>query len=248
MATDGAVPLTPLGQIHVVSPNVAIEHEIQPTVRDAAAAIPPRDATSVAERWNDPEHNVWRVVSCFFAFIVYGMNDGTPGAMVPHLEAHYSLPYSVVSLIFLGPLVGSTIAAFTANRLHAMYGRRGVSALAMGSFTASYLGMSVQPPFGFVVPLLVLAGYGSGLINGSWNSWMGGLVNSGNLLALLHGCWGAGATITPPIVGDEISNSTFTLVTNFNAARSQPWSLRGGVGGHIIVSLPNFILFSRMPY
>lgn len=200
MVTDEAIPLAPLDQIHVASTNVAVEHELQPTVRDAASAIPPRDATSVAERWNDPEHNVWRVVSCFFAFIVYGMNDGTPGAMVPHLESHYSLPYSVVSLIFLGPLVGSTIAAFTANRLHAMYGRRGVSALAMGSFTASYLGMSVQPPFGFVVPLLVLAGYGSGLINGSWNSWMGGLVNSGNLLAFLHGCWGTGATITPPIV------------------------------------------------
>ena len=170
------------------------------TVRDAASAIPPTGATSVAQRWNEPRHNLWRTISCFFAFIVYGMNDGTPGAMVPHLESHYSLPYSVVSLIFLGPMFGCILAAFTSNRLHAMYGRRGVAALAMGSYTVSYLGISLHPPFGLIVPLLVLTGYGSGLINGSWNSWVGGLVNGGTLLAFLHGCWGAGATIAPLIV------------------------------------------------
>ncbi|KAH7274874.1 major facilitator superfamily domain-containing protein [Fusarium solani] len=158
-----------------------------------------------AQRWNGSRENTFRTLSSYFAFTIYGMNDGTPGAIVPHLESYYSLPYSIVSLIFLAPMLGCITAAFTSNRLHQKFGRRGVAALATGSYAISYAGMCAHPPFGLVVPLLVLTGFGSGLMNGTWNSWVGGLANGGTMLAFLHGCWGAGATIAPITVNAFVS-------------------------------------------
>ncbi|KAL7937335.1 major facilitator superfamily domain-containing protein [Trichoderma chlorosporum] len=170
------------------------------SVHDAESALPPETAVSTAQRWNDPPRNKYRVLSCFFAFLVYGMNDGAPGAMVPLFGEYYRLPHSIVSLIFLSPMVGCVLASFTSNRLHAMAGRRGVAATATGAYMLAYTGLAQHPPFPVVVCLLVLTGFGSGLMNGSWNSWFGGLVQGSTLLGFLHGFWGAGATLAPIVI------------------------------------------------
>ncbi|KAL7944269.1 major facilitator superfamily domain-containing protein [Trichoderma barbatum] len=170
------------------------------SVHDAESALPPETAVSTAQRWNDPPRNKYRVLSCFFAFLVYGMNDGAPGALVPLFGEYYRLPHSIVSLIFLSPMVGCVLASFTSNRLHDIAGRRGVAATATGAYILAYLGLSQHPPFAVVVCLLVLTGFGSGLMNGSWNSWFGGLVQGSTLLGFLHGFWGAGATLSPIVV------------------------------------------------
>lgn len=170
------------------------------SVHDAESALPSETAISTTQRWNDPPRNKYRVLSCFFAFLVYGMNDGAPGAMVPLFGEYYHLPHSIVSLIFLSPMVGCVLASFTSNRLHAVAGRRGVAATATGAYILAYLGLSQHPPFAVVVCLLVLTGFGSGLMNGSWNSWFGGLVQGSTLLGFLHGFWGAGATLAPILV------------------------------------------------
>ncbi|EGR52902.1 uncharacterized protein TRIREDRAFT_54632 [Trichoderma reesei QM6a] len=172
----------------------------EPSIHDAESALPPSTAVSTAQRWNDPPRNKYRVLSCFFAFFVYGMNDGAPGAMVPLFGEYYRLRHSIVSLIFLSPMVGCVLASFASNRLHAVAGRRGVALTATGAYVLAYLGLSQHPPFGVVVFLLVLTGFGSGLMNGSWNSWVGGLVSGSTLLGFLHGFWGAGATLSPILI------------------------------------------------
>ncbi|WAO84885.1 MFS domain-containing protein [Fusarium falciforme] len=156
MAQTATVTLATLDPVHTTTH--LPETQPEPTIHDAVSAIPPSTAASVAQRWNGSRENTFRTLSCYFAFTIYGMNDGTPGAMVPHLENYYSLPYSIVSLIFLGPMLGCVTAAFTSNRLHQKFGRRGVAAFATGSYAISYVGMCAHPPFGLVVPLLVLTG------------------------------------------------------------------------------------------
>ncbi|KAL7963759.1 hypothetical protein V8C34DRAFT_6303 [Trichoderma compactum] len=167
------------------------------SVHDAESALPPETTVSTARKWNHPPRNKYRVLSCFFAFLVYGMNDGAPGAMVPLFGEYYHLPHPIVSLIFLGPMVGCVLACFTSNRLHAIAGRRGVALTATGAHVLAYLGLSQHPPFAVIVRLLVLTWFGSGLMNGSRNSWFGGPVQGGTLLGFLHGFWGAGATLSP---------------------------------------------------
>lgn len=189
-------------------------HEL--SVHDAESALPPATAVSTAQRWNDPPRNKYRVLSCFLAFLVYGMNDGAPGAMVPLFGEYYQLPHSIVSLIFLSPMVGCVLASFTSNRLHAIAGRRGVALMSTGAYVLAYLGLSQHPPFGVVVFLLVLTGFGSGLMNGSWNSWFGGLVQGSTLLGFLHGFWGAGATLSPILVRPSLLPSLHHSIRSYS--------------------------------
>ena len=37
------------------------------------------------QRWNSPQINTYRVASIFFAFIGFGMNDGSYGALIPYV-------------------------------------------------------------------------------------------------------------------------------------------------------------------
>lgn len=207
MATETLTLPVPPETAHLDAIELAPQAPTASTIRDAEAAVPPETAVSVAERWNSPRINTLRLLSCFFAFIVYGMNEGAPGALVPLLEQHYSLSHSIVSTIFLGPMVGCVIASITSNRLHAVAGRRGVAIMSTGCYTVAYIGISQHPPFGVMVALLVVTGYGSGLMNGSWNSWVGGLVQGSTLLGFLHGFWGAGATVSPLIVSHNTDNT-----------------------------------------
>ena len=37
------------------------------------------------QRWNSPRINTYRLASIFFAFIGFGMNDGSYGALIPYV-------------------------------------------------------------------------------------------------------------------------------------------------------------------
>ena len=49
----------------------------------------PEPATShfveTKQRWNNPRINAYRLAAIFFAFINFGMNDGSYGALVPYV-------------------------------------------------------------------------------------------------------------------------------------------------------------------
>ncbi|UKZ80384.1 hypothetical protein TrVFT333_008143 [Trichoderma virens FT-333] len=102
-------PLSPPAPIASISRRSSDPDLLAPitehSVHDAESALPPETAVSTAQRWNDPPRNKYRVLSCFFAFLVYGMNDGAPGAMVPLFGEYYHLSHSIVSLIFLSPMI-----------------------------------------------------------------------------------------------------------------------------------------------
>lgn len=78
---------------------------------------PPATAVEARQRWNEPRSNMWRVFATYYSFFVFGMNDGAYGALVPYLEEFYGLDYTVVSLVFLSPFAGYTMAAMLNSTL-----------------------------------------------------------------------------------------------------------------------------------
>lgn len=46
------------------------------------------------ERWNKPRANTWRLAAIFFAFVVFGMNDASYGALVPYVCSSKLVPRS----------------------------------------------------------------------------------------------------------------------------------------------------------
>ena len=70
---------------------------------------------------------------------------------------------------------------------------------------AAYAVACFHPPFYGLVLAYVLVGLGAGCKNATWNSFICGLDNANELLGLLHGSYGMGATILP-----ALSSALFT--------------------------------------
>ena len=174
----------------------------------------------VQEHWNNPRKNIYKLACVFFSFINFGMNDACYGALLPSLQPYYSktytwswpkvtapilirfsdVNYTIVSLVFLAPFAGYTVAALISNKVHEHLGRRGIAVFGVLPRLIAYVVISVHPPYPVVVAILAFAGLGNGLIEAGWNAYVGNLNAANELLGFLHGFYGLGATISPLII------------------------------------------------
>ncbi|KAM0716876.1 hypothetical protein Q7P37_006728 [Cladosporium fusiforme] len=177
--------------------------------QDRSESLPTPSIASAdqVERWNYPPINKYRFLSVLWAFTVAGMNDAAYGAIIPYLEEYYQLSYTIISLVFLSPFVGYTLAALVNNTVHMKFGQRGVAFLGPFCHLVAYVIICVHPPYPALVIAFLLAGLGNGLEDSAWNSWIGAMVHCNELLGILHGLYGAGAVIAPLIATSMIARA-----------------------------------------
>lgn len=114
--------------------------ETRQTVEDTSAGALPSPITAVPQlqKWNSPKINAWRCFATFYCFIILGANDAAYGALIPYLEEYYNINYTVISLVFLSPVVGYATAALLNNHIHMVYGQRGVALIMSVSHLVAY--------------------------------------------------------------------------------------------------------------
>ncbi|KZF19392.1 MFS transporter [Xylona heveae TC161] len=166
---------------------------------------PPTNFVRARQRWNHPKSNISRVFSTFWSFVVMGANDAAYGALIPYLEKYYSLGYTVIALVFLSPFIGYTSAAALISRIHHRFGQRGIALIGPICHTITYIILCVHPPWPVVVIVCVLAGFGNGVLDAAWNTYIGNMANANEILGFLHGFYGLGATISPLIATSMIT-------------------------------------------
>jgi fucose permease len=81
------------------------------------------------------------------------------------LETYYDLTYTVVSLIFLSPFLGYSVAALLNNSVHMNVGQRGIAILAPGCRLVTYIIFSFHPPYPALVVAFAVTGFGNGMIS-----------------------------------------------------------------------------------
>lgn len=113
------------------------------------------------------------------------------------MESFYGLSYTIVSLVFLSPLVGYVLAALLNHRMHNAFGQRGVALVAPGCHLLAYIVNCLHPPYPVLVVSFIFAGFGNGLTDSAWNAWIGNMANSDEILGVLHGFYGVGAVLSP---------------------------------------------------
>jgi fucose permease len=151
------------------------------------------------------------------------MNDATYGAVIPYLEEYYQLSYTVISLVFLSPFVGYTLAAIVNNAIHMKFGQRGVAFMGPFCHLTAYIIIAVHPPYPVLIIAYLLAGLGNGIEDSGWNAWVGAMSNANELLGILHGAYGAGAVIAPLIATAMIASAGlpwyywYYVMTSFTA-------------------------------
>lgn len=171
------------------------------------AMAPPQQDVN-AERWNQPRSNITRTLAAFWSLLVMGMNDAAYGAIIPYMAPYYHLSYTTVSLIFLSPFVGYTLAAFLNTSVHQRLGRRGVAAICSASHAAAYAAASAHPPYPVLVVIYMLAGFGNGIGDAAWSAWAGSMASgTDELLGLLHACYGAGGVLAPLVATSLVARA-----------------------------------------
>lgn len=173
----------------------------------SVSSQPPHHAVSALPRWNESRATILKTMSTFFAFLVMGANDAVYGAIIPYLQTYYGLSYTVVSLVFLSPMVGYISSAAVNNILHQKVGRRGVAVIGPGCHLVAYIIISLHPPYPVLVVTFILAGFGNGLLDAAWNAWLGNMANPNEVLGFLHFFYGVGATIAPLVATSMIARS-----------------------------------------
>jgi fucose permease len=141
------------------------------------------------------------------------------------LETYYDLSYTVVSLVFLSPFAGYTLAAIVNNMMHVKFGQRGVAIVGPACHLVSYIVLAVHPPYPVLVVMFLFVGLGNGLIDAAWCAWIGNMANANEVSGFLQACYALGATVAP-----LIATAMFT---------------KGGLGWYtfyyIMVSIQNYI-------
>ncbi|KAE9365721.1 MFS general substrate transporter [Stipitochalara longipes BDJ] len=157
------------------------------------------DDSKKLEKWNHPRVNMYRYLTTLFCFINMGMNDAAYGALIPYLEIYYHVNYTIISLVFLAPFLGYTLAAFSNNTVHMRFGQLGIAIISPSCKIIAYVVICVHPPYPVLPVIFMFAGFGIGLADSGWNAWIGNMQNANELLGFLHGCYGLGAAISPLI-------------------------------------------------
>ncbi|KAK5660887.1 hypothetical protein OQA88_12259 [Cercophora sp. LCS_1] len=182
------------------------------TTDEEAANIPPAERK---QKWNESPTNIYRYLSTVYSFILLGMTDAVIGALLPYIETYYSISYTILSLLFLSPFVGYLLAALLNNHIHHHLGQRGVAILGPLCRLCGFTPLAFHPPYPALPVVMLLTGFGNGIQDSAWNAWIGNMHQANELLGLLHGAYGLGATIGPLIGTAMVTKGNLQWYTFF---------------------------------
>lgn len=91
------------------------------------------------------------------------------------------------------------MAALANHWIHVHFGQRGIAFLGTSLHIIAYLAITQHPPYAVLIGIFILAGLGNGVIDASWNAWIGAMADSSKLMGLLHAFYGMGAALAPLI-------------------------------------------------
>lgn len=90
-----------------------------------------------------------------------------------------------MSLVFLAPFVGYTLAAISNNQIHMRFGQRGVAVIAPTCKLITYIVTCTHPPYPALPIIFAISGFGMGLEDSGWNAWVGDMEKANELVYLL---------------------------------------------------------------
>ena len=146
-----------------------------------------------------------QIVTSYACYIIFGMAEQTVGVLIPKFQAYYEVDDMQTSFIFLAVVLGYIISAVLSETTHQRVGVKGVLMAGGICMVCGYSMISLKPPFFLLVCFYVLNGLALGGLDAGINTWMGGLKDSNPILGILHGCYGIGCMISPPLISHLLS-------------------------------------------
>ncbi|KAF3056498.1 Bypass of stop codon protein 6 [Daldinia childiae] len=188
------------------------ESESESLTRDNDSTTYPPSSQVSAQRspskWTTilpPGSLLLRITASMFSFVVLGTMVSTLGVMVPQFEDYYELTDLGVSFVFLVWPVGYVAAAYLNSAVHLRFGQRGIAALGPLFHVIFTAAAAFHPSFPVLLVALAVGSLGTGILDGSFCAWAGGMENANVVQGFLHGSFSAGAAMGPFLAGTMLS-------------------------------------------
>ena len=118
-----------------------------------------------------------------------------------------------MSLIFLTPFIGYSVAAFTNAKIHVSLGQRGVAIMAPICHIITYCVLCAHPPYPVLVVCNAISGFASGLADACFSAWVGSLDKGSTLQGILHAFYSVGALFAPLIATSMVVKANLPWYT-----------------------------------
>ncbi len=146
-------------------------------------------------------HGRWRapVVLAYAAFVFVGISAGVGTVLLPAQIVDYQVDMATIGLTFFTFAAGFFLAGATSGGLMHRLGTRLALVVGGGTFVVAALLAAARPAFWVFFALQVLAGYGTGVLETVLNAYLATLPSATLLINRLHGFFGVGALVGPPL-------------------------------------------------
>ncbi|KIO26092.1 hypothetical protein M407DRAFT_24649 [Tulasnella calospora MUT 4182] len=127
-----------------------------------------------------------------------GWNDGTLGPLLPRIQEHYRIGYTVVSMLFVVGCAGFIVGALSNVYLSEKIGFGKTITLAAASQIIAYTMLAVAPPYPVFCLALFFNGWALSLQDAGSNSFVASIPRNEKVnMGILHALYGVGAFISP---------------------------------------------------
>lgn len=160
--------------------------------------------TTEVPAWKLSPRQEWTAIAaCCGCLFLGGWNDATTGPLLPTIQAHYGLGFTLVSMLFVSSCIGFISAGVLNVFLTDRFGFGKIVLLGGLTQVAAYSILAPAPPFPVMCIAYAMNGFGIALQNAQANGFISSLPNNASAkMGLLHAGYGAGA-FTAPLVATQ---------------------------------------------
>jgi MFS family permease len=115
----------------------------------------------------------------------------------------------------LTPFAGYSIAAITNATIHVKYGQRGIAIMAPICHITTYVTLSLHPPWPLLVVINIISGFGNGLTDACFSSWVGVMDKANTIQGFMHACYSLGALFAPLIATSMVITAAWPWYTYY---------------------------------
>ncbi|KAJ1300814.1 hypothetical protein OPQ81_002454 [Rhizoctonia solani] len=158
----------------------------------------PDDASSERESEESTRKEWAAVTACGLCLFLSGWHDGSIGLLIPTIQKHYNLTFTVVSTLFVSGCLGFMLSGILNVHLSDRLGFGRVIFLGGICQVVSYILLIPALPFPAMVIAFVINGFGIGLQDAQANGFVSALRNNPSTkMGIIHSLYGAGAFVAP---------------------------------------------------
>src|SRR4051794_3872817 len=162
------------------------------------------------------------VALAYAAFVLVGVNAGVNGVLLAAQMDDYAVSRATLGLTFFAGSAGFVLAGVTAGALVDRFGTRIAVATGGGVYVLAALYAGTRPAFVAFVVLQIASGYGIGVLESVLNAYLSALPNATTLLNRLHGFFGVGALLGPPLAAVIVAGASWPTVMLLLGAAAVP--------------------------